>query len=479
MFVWRRKPPPGTPLRIDKHWSVDGLVAYWMLNESGGLIARDATPYGNHGTLVNGPQWVGGKFGSAIDFPGTNEYVALPQIPTMFEWSLCVWFSLDETWDSGSVGDVVIYAANAVSNPDVYIWFGDVYNGKLNFFSYVTGANKDDCLSTTDSWTANKHYNVIITYNNAGDVKKIYVNGVEEGSTSHNARNMSDSYHSLGGDDNGGAPQYLLDGLIDLAAIYNRALSAAEVKELYATPFIMFQAMDVAMWHVVGGQTFYRTPSDSISFADSLAKEVGLSKSDSLTMSESVAKTFGLITSDSLTLAEAVANQFGLYPSDAISLAESVTKQVTKVALDSLNLAEAVAKTMGLNPSDSISFSDSVQAIVILVKSVADSISFSDSVTKTIGLHKSELLNLAESVAKNMGISITDALSLAESVVAGIVGQIARAVVDQLGLSDSAVATLIHGADHKARKDYKDRVAEDIEWHEIIEIERKESEDEE
>jgi len=30
------KPPPGTPLRTDGHWSVQGLVGAWAFNEGAG-----------------------------------------------------------------------------------------------------------------------------------------------------------------------------------------------------------------------------------------------------------------------------------------------------------------------------------------------------------------------------------------------------------------------------------------------------------
>ena len=52
----------------------DGLVAHWPLDEGGDGTARDASGNGNDGTL-NGPTWDSGKFGGALSFDGSNDFV--------------------------------------------------------------------------------------------------------------------------------------------------------------------------------------------------------------------------------------------------------------------------------------------------------------------------------------------------------------------------------------------------------------------
>ena len=54
-----------------------------------------------------------------------------------------------------------------------------------------------------------------------------------------------------------------------------------------------------------------------------------------------------------------------------------------------------------------------------------------------------------------------------------IAGLIQQAVTDQLVLSDRVSRVLFHGAVHKTRKGYKAHTLEDVDWQEIIEIERK------
>jgi len=55
-----------------------GLVAYWNFDEGTGTVAADSSGNGNHGTLVNGPQWAAGISGKALYFDGitSNLFVA-------------------------------------------------------------------------------------------------------------------------------------------------------------------------------------------------------------------------------------------------------------------------------------------------------------------------------------------------------------------------------------------------------------------
>jgi len=51
-------------------------VAHWRFDEGGGTTAYDSSG-GNNGTLVNHTKFVSGKFGKALQFDGTDDYVAI------------------------------------------------------------------------------------------------------------------------------------------------------------------------------------------------------------------------------------------------------------------------------------------------------------------------------------------------------------------------------------------------------------------
>ncbi|MHC4113618.1 MAG: cellulase family glycosylhydrolase, partial [Planctomycetota bacterium] len=77
-------PPPPDP----------ELVGHWKLDENQGSTAADSSGKGNDGTLGGNPQWVAGKYGSALTFDG-DDYVDLGN-PSVLDFgtsdfTLCAW----------------------------------------------------------------------------------------------------------------------------------------------------------------------------------------------------------------------------------------------------------------------------------------------------------------------------------------------------------------------------------------------------
>jgi hypothetical protein len=51
------------------------IIGMWLFDEGEGDVAEDSSGNGNSGTLMNGPKWVEGKFGEALEFSGAGDYV--------------------------------------------------------------------------------------------------------------------------------------------------------------------------------------------------------------------------------------------------------------------------------------------------------------------------------------------------------------------------------------------------------------------
>ena len=54
------------------------IVGMWLFDEGKGEVTKDSSGNGNDGKLMNGPKWVDGKFGKALEFDGTDDNVEMP-----------------------------------------------------------------------------------------------------------------------------------------------------------------------------------------------------------------------------------------------------------------------------------------------------------------------------------------------------------------------------------------------------------------
>jgi len=220
----------------------DGLVAYWNFEEGSGQTVYDRSGNGNDGTLgsdisginpvftsgytSNGPGGTALKFTGFVgenvsDFTGGNvgNYVQIPYSESL-DSEISNSFSI-EAWvyhtDNTSYGDDILER--------VYIYSFGISSSSLLTF-YGNGLNPST-VSTTEPLGYNKWYHVAVTYN--GNMLKLYVNGVPKASES-----------VTGSLNTGPQVTYIsryagsaFNGIIDEVRIYNRALSADEIRMHY------------------------------------------------------------------------------------------------------------------------------------------------------------------------------------------------------------------------------------------------------
>jgi hypothetical protein len=228
------KPKPGVMLN-PLHPLSKGLVGCWLFNEGAGSLVNDISGHGNHSTLANmspnaqGSGWGGSKFGGGLQFDGSNDYVGCGNDDSLNitdTITIATLIKINERSSfHGIVGDSIhhersysLYQRNE-NNKDFTFRFNDGgVDRHITFGNYIVG---------------NWHY-VVGTWD--GTTLKGYIDGVNvvgvTGSTSE-ARNFGGVkigyISSL-------SPGYF-NASIDSIRIYNRALSAEEVKILSLDPF--------------------------------------------------------------------------------------------------------------------------------------------------------------------------------------------------------------------------------------------------
>ena len=205
-----------------------GLVAAYAFNEGGGTTTSDASGNGNTGQ-VSGASWLAaGRYGKALNFNGTSSKVTIADSASLHlssAMTLEAWIQpsvIDNTWR-----DVIYKGWN------VYFLEVNSDQGSLPIRpaeNLSVGGNNSTYGPAP--LAAGQWAHLAVTYNGAQIV--LYVNGVAI-STKAQTGNIVASNNPLqiGGDYDFG--QYF-NGIIDEVRVYNRALTAAEIRADMATP---------------------------------------------------------------------------------------------------------------------------------------------------------------------------------------------------------------------------------------------------
>jgi hypothetical protein len=201
------------------------LVALWAFDEGEGKVLKDVTGNGHDGNFVGSPKWVEGKYGTALEFNGTSDYVEVPDAD-----GLDVTQNL--TWAAWFKPSITINPANAsayrlMSKNNAYFFlFNYEQIGNLGFLIKGGGTNYF-VHSETNEWEEGEWYHAVGTYD--GKALKIYINGELEGEKEYKgAIDASPLTMWIGADD---LPHYF-PGAIDETQVYNRTLADAEVQNL-------------------------------------------------------------------------------------------------------------------------------------------------------------------------------------------------------------------------------------------------------
>ena len=214
-------------------------ISYWKFDEGSGTLAADLGTSGFSGNIV-GPVYTTGKYGNALSFDGTNDYVTLAgttAYDNMGAITISAWINPAST---GENGNGRILAKSAGTNLPSMGWSfyltNEVTNG-IKFAVDHTSAHLEHA-SVANAITLNQWQFVAVTWDGSATAANahIYVNGNEVGySVADNAvgTRASDIGKALYIGNNP-ALSRTFKGNIDDVKVYNRVLSASEITNLYS-----------------------------------------------------------------------------------------------------------------------------------------------------------------------------------------------------------------------------------------------------
>lgn len=215
---------------VSSNGSGNGLVAAYNFEEKSGTMVVDASGQGNHGTISGAKRITGGKFGKALSFDGTDDWVTINDSPsldlttgmTLEAWVYPTEFSGSWQWRTVILKEASSNLAYALyANSDSNVPTFEAYNGSTN-----------NELKGTRSLNLNSWIHIAATFDST--TERLYINGNEVASSPLSGTIMvSEGVLRIGGNSVWGG---FFKGRIDEIRIYNRALSASEIQTDMNTP---------------------------------------------------------------------------------------------------------------------------------------------------------------------------------------------------------------------------------------------------
>jgi len=198
----------------------------------------------NDGTIYNGASYVTGKFGKALSFDGSNDYVAGSSNSALNyeggDRTVSVWFKTHTTETSGgyilckvwNFGGWYHYGINWTNDNKVKGWINGGDGSSVQSYSLTT----DDAVSK-EEW-----HHAVFTLDSSKNAK-LYLDGELAKQGTHTISSWIPSYYVNAplmiaslypyGEGWGGNSAFSYDGEVDEVRVYDRALNADEVKQHY------------------------------------------------------------------------------------------------------------------------------------------------------------------------------------------------------------------------------------------------------
>lgn len=231
---------PGTNT-IYRHSAGIGLNAYpiaqWLLNEGTGTFIED-TAFGSYnGTLGGGAVWVttGYVYPQAVDFSSNANSDIVAAFPAEFtpgaSWSIALWLNTDSI--SGNQRQWAIAIGDG--DPHRTIGFFMHGNSDLAWAGYGDANNR---ISTDFAPYFNSWQHVTITYESSSQELTLYINKIQHAqqtlpgpvSFAGGQVHLGHEHPALAMGSGGDQP---LDGALGPVTLYNKALTPAQVNQLY------------------------------------------------------------------------------------------------------------------------------------------------------------------------------------------------------------------------------------------------------
>ncbi len=232
---------------ISNNSLTSGLVGHWTFDgpdvagASSALTFYDRSGQGNRGISTSSPRLISGRIGQALSLNGSNQYVDISN-ESNFDFdrtsklSFSAWVKTDNVLSASPNDDIFLCKEASFLG---YCWYR-LPTGEVGFVMRAALATDEiDVETTAGALTQGIWHHIAVTYNGSGLASGVtlYMDGTAMAMTTYTNNLVSSVVNNWDlriGDWQGGAGGgELYHGSIDDLRVYNRVLSADEIKRLY------------------------------------------------------------------------------------------------------------------------------------------------------------------------------------------------------------------------------------------------------
>ncbi|TAN40439.1 MAG: hypothetical protein EPN22_17315, partial [Nitrospirae bacterium] len=198
-----------------------GLIGWWTFDgrDLTANTSTDKSGSGNHGTRT-GTTAITGRIGQGLKFNGTSDYVSTPNMNIAASGAtVSIWFRPS----AGDIANGRIIIGKAAN--------GNTYFETLNATTIRIQTDVEATLKnyTVPTMSSGIWYHLVVT--RSSNTTRVYLNGVESTSGGQTQTDVM-ILNQIGRYSSGGSG-FDWSGSLDDARVYSRALSAAEIQQLY------------------------------------------------------------------------------------------------------------------------------------------------------------------------------------------------------------------------------------------------------
>lgn len=226
---------PRYPKLNGQHPLAKGLVEGLTFFEGAGIVVRDLSGKGNHGSFTG--TWSAGLPGPVVATDGSATEVSLANTTSINvqtgDFTVSVWFSPNSLASSY----IALFDFGVPGSRNCSLFLNASGVGNLLYFNAGSGAGVDNITLGT-SITVGSWWNLTVT--RRGSVSSFYLNGgLGPTDSTQTGTASSGGSWSLGLNPTGGGAKY--NGKYGSFHLWNRALTPDEIVQLYSDTFSLYR----------------------------------------------------------------------------------------------------------------------------------------------------------------------------------------------------------------------------------------------